>query len=63
MRYTLLLILLENIPLNVRDNEIWIQPDDAPPHNANIIRDCFHTNFQSKRMGTRVPLNWIRPYS
>lgn len=29
-------ILLENIPLKVRDS-MWIQQDGAPPHNANIV--------------------------
>jgi len=31
-------ILLENIPLNVREN-IWLQQDGGPQHNANIVRD------------------------
>lgn len=50
-------ILLENIPLNVREN-MWIQQDGAPPHNANIVRDYLNRHFQLRWMGTKGPLNW-----
>uniref|UniRef100_A0A2S2PUA8 DUF4817 domain-containing protein n=1 Tax=Schizaphis graminum TaxID=13262 RepID=A0A2S2PUA8_SCHGA len=49
-------ILLENIPLNVREN-MWLQQDGAPPHNANIVRDYLNRHFQLRWMGTKGPLN------
>jgi hypothetical protein len=31
-------ILLEQVPLNVRE-KMWLQQDGAPPHNSRVVKD------------------------
>lgn len=46
--------LLEDIPLNERQ-EMWLQQDGAPPHNARIVSDHLQNRFENRWIANRSP--------
>lgn len=50
-------ILLENLPLNVRQT-MWFQHDGAPPHYSRAVRRHLNTEFPNKWIGRGGPVGW-----
>jgi len=47
--------LLENIDLATRQR-MWFQQDDAPPHNALIVRDFLNNHYNNRWIGQSDPV-------
>lgn len=54
---TLLPIMLEDVPLLLRQN-LFFQQDGAPAHNAIIVRQQLNEMFGNRWMGTHGPVEW-----
>jgi hypothetical protein len=50
-------LLLEEVPLNVR-NSIWFMHDGAPPHFRLHVRDFLNQTFREKWIGRGGPTPW-----
>uniref|UniRef100_V5G8C7 Transposase n=1 Tax=Anoplophora glabripennis TaxID=217634 RepID=V5G8C7_ANOGL len=50
-------ILLENVPLNVRQN-LWLQQDGAPPHNSSRVRNFLNDQYGGRWIGRGGPIHW-----
>ncbi|KAL4130658.1 hypothetical protein QTP88_008071 [Uroleucon formosanum] len=49
--------MLENVPLNIREN-LFFQQDGAPAHNAIIVRQYLNDQFGNNWMGTNGSIPW-----
>jgi len=49
--------LLEDIPLNIRQN-IMYQQDGAPPHNSRIVQQTLNDKFLRRWIGRGGPIGW-----
>lgn len=49
-------ILLQNVQL--RHNNIWLQQDGAPAHNARISQNFLNETYEGKWIGTHGPIRW-----
>ena len=49
--------LLEDVPLHVHQN-MWFQPDGAPPHFSPAVRDHLDQWFGQKWIGHGGPIAW-----
>ncbi|KAL4132126.1 hypothetical protein QTP88_009335 [Uroleucon formosanum] len=49
--------MLENVPLNIREN-LFFQQDGAPAHNAIIVRQYLNDQFRNNWMGTNGSIPW-----
>lgn len=49
--------LLEDVPLNIRQN-MWLQHDGAPPHYAAAVRNFLNENFNGRWIGRGGPVAW-----
>lgn len=49
--------LLENVPLNTRQNMVY-QQDGAPPHNSRIVRQTLQEKFLNRWIGRGGPISW-----
>lgn len=49
--------LLEEVPLHMRQN-MWMQHDGAPPHNAMCIRLVMNQRLPRKWIGGGGLVNW-----
>lgn len=50
-------LLLEDVPLQTRQN-MWMQHDGAPSHNAAVTRLVMNQRFRRKWIGRGGPVNW-----
>lgn len=50
-------LLLENVPLLIRQN-LWLQMDGAPCHNAEIVRNYLNRQYRDKWIGTYGPMEF-----
>lgn len=49
--------LLENVPLNIRQNMMF-QQDGAPPHTSHIVRQTLNEKFLRRWIGRGGPVSW-----
>ena len=49
--------LLENVPLDVRNN-MWLQQDGAPPHYARVARNYLDQAYPDRWIGRLGPIRW-----
>lgn len=49
--------IIEDVPL-VRLNNLYLQQDGAPAHNAHIVRAYLTANFRDRWIGTYGPVRW-----
>ena len=49
--------LLENVPLNIR-NDMIFQQDSAPPHNSRNVQTYLDSIYENRWMGTNGPIKW-----
>lgn len=49
--------LLENVPLNVRQN-MWYQHDGAPPHYARAVWDFSNNTYPNRWIGRGGTISW-----
>lgn len=50
--------MIDNLPLQFRQNRVWFQQDGAGPHNAAYVRNYLNETFPASWMGTRGPVAW-----
>lgn len=50
-------ILLEDVPLEVRQN-MWFQHDGCPAHYSAIVREVLNRNYNDCWIGRGGPVNW-----
>lgn len=50
-------VLLEEVPLNVRQ-QMWFLQDGAPPHFARLVRQHLNNTFENKWIGRGGPVPW-----
>lgn len=49
--------LLENVPLNTRQN-LWFHQDDAHSHNHQIVTEHLNNQYGLRWIGTKGPMRW-----
>lgn len=49
--------LLEEVPLNIRNN-MWLMHDGAPPHFSRAVRDYLNHAFPDRWIGRGGPFRW-----
>jgi len=54
---TQLPILLEDVPLQIR-NQMWFMQDGAPAHFSRIAREFLNNNYTNRWIGRRGPIAW-----
>lgn len=50
--------MVDDLPLQHRQNRIWFQQDGAGPHNAAIVTNFLNESFPNSWMGTTGPVAW-----